>query len=46
MAQRGRVSRFLSGTEDADKLSGMAEDIRDALIEYQVRQQRDCSHLG
>ena len=36
MAQQGKISRFLSGTEDADKLSGMAEDIRDTIMEYQV----------
>lgn len=44
MAQQGKVTRFLSGTKDADELSGMVEDIRDALMEYQVRQQSACPH--
>jgi hypothetical protein len=36
LAQRGKVTRFLNNTQDADKLSGMVEDIRDAMMEYQV----------
>ena len=36
LAKRGKITRFLNGTEDADKLAGLAEDIRDALMDYQV----------
>jgi hypothetical protein len=37
LSQRGRAARFLGSTEDVDKLSGVVEDIRDAMMEYQVR---------
>jgi hypothetical protein len=37
MSQRGQAVRFLSSVEDVDKLSGVVEDIRDAMMEYQVR---------
>ena len=43
MEQRGKVTRFLNGTEDADKISGLVEDIRDAVMDYQVRPQSVCS---
>ena len=46
LAQRGKITRFINSTEDEDKLSGMVEDIRDAIMEYQVCQQRVCSHLA
>ena len=36
MAQRGKVTRFLTSAEDSDKLGGMVDDIRDAMMEYQV----------
>jgi hypothetical protein len=36
LAQRGKVTRFLNNAEDVEKLSGMVEDIRDAMMEYQV----------
>ena len=39
MEQRSKVERFLNGTEDADKLGGLVDDIRDAMIDYQVRPQ-------
>ena len=39
MEQRGKVARFLNGTEDADKLGGLVEDIRDAMMDYQVHPQ-------
>ena len=36
LAERGKVTRFLSSTEDVDKLSGLVEDIHDAMMDYQV----------
>ena len=36
LEQRGKVTRFLNGTKDTDKLSGVVEDIRDAMMDYQV----------
>ena len=30
------VKRILNNAKDADKLGGLAEDIRDALMDYQV----------
>jgi hypothetical protein len=44
MTQRGKVTRFLSSAGDVEKLSGMADDIREALMEYQVRRQIACSY--
>ena len=44
LAQRGKITRFLSNSEDVDKLSGMVEDIRDAIMEYQVRPHGPCLH--
>jgi hypothetical protein len=39
LAQRGTVARFLKSAEDAEKIGGFIEDIRDAMMEYQVRSQ-------
>ena len=36
LAERGKVTRFLNSTEDTGKLSGLVEDIRDAIMDYQV----------
>ena len=45
LAQRGAVTRFLKNTEDMDKLGSMVEDVRDAVVEYQVcRQSYHCDH--
>ena len=37
LEMRGRVTRFVNSVQDADKLSGLVEDIRDAMMDYQVR---------
>ena len=34
---QGKVEGFFKNVENADKLSGAVEDIRDAMMEYQVR---------
>jgi hypothetical protein len=31
------IERFVNSAEDAEKLSGLVDDIRDAITEYQVR---------
>jgi len=36
LAGRGKVEGFFNNVENADKLGSMVEDIRDAMIEYQV----------
>ena len=33
---QGKVEGFFNNVENADKLSGALEDIRDAMMEYQV----------
>ena len=33
---QGKVEGFFNNVENADKLSGAVEDIRDAMMEYQV----------
>ena len=40
LAERGKITRFLNSTEDVDKLSGLVEDIRDAIMDYQVCPQK------
>jgi hypothetical protein len=39
--------QFLNGTKDADKLGGLVDDIRDVIMDYQVRVQsaRFCLSL-
>ena len=34
--ERGKIAGFLNNAKDADILSGLAEDIRDAMMDYQV----------
>ena len=38
-AGESKVVRFLNNVENADKLRGLVEDIRDAMMDYQV-----CNH--
>ena len=37
LEQRGKVTRFLNSAKDVDTLGSLVEDIRDALMDYQVR---------
>ena len=37
LTKRGKVTRFLNSTDDVNRLGGLAEDIRDAMMDYQVR---------
>ena len=36
LAEQGKVTRFLNSADDVDRLSGLVEDIRDAMMDYQV----------
>jgi len=37
LGEQGKVEGFFNNVENANKLRGLVEDIRDAMIEYQVR---------
>ena len=37
LAEQGGVEGFFNNVENADKLCGLVEDIRDAMMEYQAR---------
>jgi hypothetical protein len=39
LAEQGKAEGFLNNVKNADKLGGLVEDIRDAMMEYQVRNQ-------
>ena len=36
LAEQGKVEGFFNNAQNVDKLGGMVEDIRDAMMEYQV----------
>jgi len=36
LGEQGKVKGFFNNVKNADKLSGLVEDIRDAMIDYQV----------
>ena len=42
LEEQGKAEGFFNKVENADKLSGLAEDVRDAMVDYQVR---TSSHL-
>jgi hypothetical protein len=37
LTKRDKASRFLNNVKDAETLTGLAEDIREAMMDYQVR---------
>jgi len=39
LAGQGKVEGFFNNVKNADKLGGLVEDIRDALMDYQVSNQ-------
>ena len=41
LSQQGEIAQFLNNAQNADKLSGLVEDIRDAMAGYQV-----CSQIA
>ena len=42
MAEQGNVEGFFNNVKNADKLSGLVEDIRDMAMDYQVRNQEEA----
>jgi hypothetical protein len=36
LAKQGKIEGFFSNVKNADKLGSLVDDIRDAIIEYQV----------
>ena len=43
LAGQGKVDGFIKSVGNADKLGSLLEDIRDAMMEYQVRMLLSCS---
>ena len=43
LAKQGKVEGFFNNVKNADKLGGLVEDIRDAVMDYQVRNQNDLA---
>ena len=39
LAEQGKAAGFFNNVENADRLGGLAGDIRDAMVDYQVRPQ-------
>ena len=37
LGEQGKAKGFLNNVENADKLGGLVEDVRDAIMDYQVR---------
>jgi hypothetical protein len=37
LKEQGKVEGFFSNAKNAEKLTGLVDDIRDAAIDYQVR---------
>ena len=46
LEQRSKATQFLNSAEDVDMLGGLVEDIRDAMMDYQVCPQSSRSHLS
>jgi hypothetical protein len=41
LSKQGKVEGFFNNIKNADKLGSLVEDIRDAAMEYQVRDQSE-----
>jgi LEA14-like dessication related protein len=41
LAEQGNIEGFFNNVKNADKLGGLVENIRDAVMDYQVRNQND-----
>ena len=44
LEERAKAMRFLDSAEDVNRLSVLVEDIRGAMVDYQVRHQSFLSH--
>jgi len=45
LAEQRKVEGFFNNVKNADKLGGLVEDIRDAMMDYQVCSQSEQTHL-
>jgi hypothetical protein len=45
LGEQGKVKGFLNNVENAEKLGGLLEDIRDAIMDYQVCTSSNCLML-
>ena len=46
LEKQGKIEGFFTNAENAEKLAGLVEDIRDAVMDYQVCGQNDfISHI-
>jgi len=43
LVEQGRVEGFFNNVKNADKLGDLVEDIRDAVMDYQVRNQNELT---
>jgi len=46
LAKQGNVEGFFGNVKNADKLIGLVEDVRDAVMDYQVRDQNELIGLA
>ena len=46
LAEQGKAVGFFNNIDNADKLWGLVEDIRDAVMDYQVRNRRNYLTLA
>ena len=45
LGEQGRTKGFFTNVENAEKLAGLVEDVRDAMMDYQVCTAADLSFL-
>ena len=43
LGEQGKIGGFFNNVENADKLGGLVEDVRNALMDYQVRAPNNLS---
>ena len=43
LGEQGKIGGFFNNVENADMLGGLVEDVRDAMMDYQVRGPGDLS---
>ena len=46
LVEQGKAAGFFNNVKNADQLGGLAGDIRDAIMDYQVRPQGTRSHTN
>ena len=43
LGEQGKTKGFFNNVENAEKLGGLVEDLRDVMVDYQVRAPSDLS---